>query len=151
MDPLGVVEEFLKEDEWEYDRREALPLIEVPIVGQHGAWTCFIQVPDGEERVLIYGVLHHQVPAPRFGAMAELIARANWGLPIGNFEFDFSEGQVRFKTSADVSATGWTIELIKLLFYANGAATDRYLPGVEAVMKGEQTPEQAIVAIEGEG
>lgn len=150
MDPLGVVEEFLREDEWEYDRREALPLIEVAIVGQHGRWTCFIQAPDGEDRVIIYGVLHLQVPAARFGAMAEFVARANWGLPIGNFEFDFSEGELRFKTSADIGATGWTIELVKLLFYANGAATDRYLPGIEAVMNGEQTPEQAIVAIEGE-
>ncbi len=40
---------------------------------------------------------------------AELFTRANYGLPLGNFELDMDDGEIRFKTSLDYSGT--TLEL----------------------------------------
>jgi len=36
------------------------------------------------------------------GAVAEFINRANYGIIIGNFEMDFADGEIRYKTSIDV-------------------------------------------------
>ena len=32
--------------------------------------------------------------------VSEVLVRANWGLSVGNFEIDVSDGEVRFKTSS---------------------------------------------------
>jgi len=32
----------------------------------------------------------------------EFLTRANYGLNIGNFEMDFQDGEIRFKTAIDV-------------------------------------------------
>src|SRR6476660_7203299 len=37
----------------------------------------------------------------RYDEVARFITRANWGLSIGNFEMDYDDGHVRFKSSVD--------------------------------------------------
>ena len=43
--------------------------------------------------------------------VAELLARINYGLNIGNFELDMTDGEIRYKTSIDVEGgeltSGW--------------------------------------------
>ena len=39
---------------------------------------------------------------PLRNTAAEFIARANYGLPIGNFEMDFADGELRFKVGIPV-------------------------------------------------
>ena len=76
--------------------------------------------------------------------MAEFIARANYGIVLGNFEIDFSDGEVRFKTSIDVEGSELTPALIEPVMYANVLTMDEYLPGLLAVSQGTATPEEAV-------
>ncbi len=48
-------------------------------------------------------------------AVAEFITRANFGIVIGNFEIDFSDGEIRYKTSIDVEGDRPSFALIKRL------------------------------------
>ena len=84
--------------------------------------------------------------------MAEFIARANYDLLIGNFEMDFQDGEIRFKTSIDVedAEDHFTSQIIRQMVYANVVTTDRYFPGVMKVIYDEScTPLEAIEQIEG--
>ncbi len=81
--------------------------------------------------------------------MAEFLTRANYGLVIGNFEMDFGDGEVRYKTSIDVEGDRLTSALIKQMVYINVLMMDRYLPGIMKVAFGNADPARAIAEIEG--
>ena len=78
------------------------------------------------------------------GLAAEYLTRANYGLSIGNFEMDFEDGEVRYKTSIDVEGGELTQGMIKNLVYSNCATTDRYLHGLMKVVYGNADPASAV-------
>ena len=45
-------------------------------------------------------------------AIAEFLTRTNYSMIIGNFELDFADGEIRYKTSIDVQGDFLRFELI---------------------------------------
>ncbi len=80
--------------------------------------------------------------------MAEFLTRANYGLIIGNFELDFGDGEIRYKTSLDVEGDRLSQASIKQLVYTSVLTMDQYLPGIEAVIKYGMNAEAAIALVE---
>jgi hypothetical protein len=78
------------------------------------------------------------------------LTRANSGMIIGNFELDFADGEIRYKTSIDVKGDFLSFELIKQLVYANVMMMDEYLPGIMSVIDSDVEPKDAIAQIEGQ-
>ncbi|MEL6492946.1 MAG: YbjN domain-containing protein [Cyanobacteria bacterium J06621_3] len=76
--------------------------------------------------------------------MAQFITRANYGLILGNFELDYTDGEIRYKTSLDVESDRLTPALTKNLIYTNVMTMDQYLPGLLAVLEQQTPPGQAI-------
>lgn len=90
-----------------------------------------------------------KVPEARRQVIAEFLTRANYGMVIGNFEMDFSDGEIRYKTSVDLAGgSPLTMLLIKPLVYTNVLMMDKYLPGVMEVLYADVSAEQAIRKIE---
>jgi hypothetical protein len=87
-------------------------------------------------------------PKDKRSAISEFLTRANYGMTIGNFELDFNDGEIRYKTSIDVEGDCLSHALIKRLVYTNVAMMDEYLPGIKAIIETDITPEEAIRAIE---
>ncbi|HEY9850963.1 MAG TPA: hypothetical protein V6D28_15955 [Leptolyngbyaceae cyanobacterium] len=79
---------------------------------------------------------------------SDFITRANYGTIIGNFELDYADGEVRYKTSIDVEGSNLTFPLIKQLVYTNVTMMDEYLPGIVSVIEGNVEPKDAIAKIE---
>jgi hypothetical protein len=71
-------------------------------------------------------------------------------LRIGNFEMDYSDGEVRYKSSLDFEGEPLTTPLIKNAIYPAVQTMDRYLPGLMSVVYGDKSPSEAITEIEGE-
>ncbi len=69
-------------------------------------------------------------------------------MTISNFELDFNDGEIRYKTSIDVEGDRLTSALIQRLVYTNVAMMDEYLPGIKAIIETGISPEEAIRAIE---
>ncbi|MGV8040386.1 MAG: hypothetical protein AB2L07_09995 [Thermoanaerobaculaceae bacterium] len=63
---------------------------------------------------------------------------------------DYSDGEVRFKTSLDVKENEdkFVPGLIKRLVYINVLMTDKYMPGIMGVMYGVLSPTEAIAKVE---
>lgn len=145
MSLLGPVEAFLAEDGWACERDDAALRVEVE--GGGARWTCVaLALPDGD-RLVLYGVVPEPCPPDRLAAMAEFVARANAGLALGNFELDYADGSMRFKTSIDVAGDRLSVALVRTLFYSNAAVMHRYLPGIAAVVAGT-APLAAVAGIE---
>lgn len=140
---------FFTDDEWPFVPDESSASLRAAFRGDNGEWTCYAQVKEEQSQFLFYSVVPLNVPGDRRPAMAEFLTRANYGLPLGNFEMDFADGEVRFKTSIDVEDDRLSEALIRNAVYMNLFTLDKYLPGIMAVMYGDVTPVQAIAEIEG--
>ncbi len=67
---------------------------------------------------------------------------------IGNFELDFNTGEIRYKTSIDVTNNVINQETLHQLVYTNVLTMDQYLLGIKSVISGQLSPEAAISQIE---
>jgi hypothetical protein len=140
---------FFTEEKWPYMPLESEPILRVPFQGSNGQWLCYAQAREEQQQFVFYSVCPAMVPAELRPAMAEFVTRANYGLIIGNFELDYRDGELRYKTSLDVEGADLNSELLRSLVYANVAMMDHYLPGIMAVLYGNVSPEEAITQVEG--
>ena len=144
---LEVVARFFAEDDWPVQVEDG-SLIRTAFKGEAGQWVCNAWIREQEEQFVFYSVCPVTVPDARLGDLAEFITRANYGMVLGNFEMDYNDGEIRYKTSIDSEGGVFTVGLCKQVVVANVLMMDRYLPGVLAVVSGAKTPVQAIAQIE---
>ncbi|MBC8100915.1 MAG: YbjN domain-containing protein [Armatimonadetes bacterium] len=147
---FNTLVEFFEEDEWDFHWMEGLPVLSMGFAGRSGRWVCYAQARESQEQFVFYSVCPMNAPEDRRSAVAEFITRANYGMIIGNFELDYNDGEIRYKTSIDVEGDTLTTPLIKQCVYANIVVMDRYLPGIMRVIYGASEPLEEIGKIEGE-
>lgn len=145
---LAIAAAALEEREMDWQETSDDEVIRTDVPGENGVWACFILTRRKDSRCTIYSQVPWETPEDHRTEMSELITRINFGLPIGNFELDLADGEVRFKTSIDVSGAHLSPELFDNLFEPNVATMDRYLPALEAVRDGRQTPKDAVAMVE---
>ena len=98
--------------------------------------------------IVSYGTIPFSADKETLDAAAEFVARANYGLNHGNFELDFRDGELRYKSSlycdsqnpspADVD---WIIDLPLHMW-------EKYGNALLSVLIGGETPEAAVAAAE---
>lgn len=60
---------------------------------------CIFDVDDKEKVVLFYSILPQTIPTANKSKAFRLLHQLNYNLLLGNFEFDHTKNQIRFKTS----------------------------------------------------
>jgi hypothetical protein len=146
---LSMVQEFFQQDGWDFQLFNRENVLKLAFQGKHDRWTCYAQTNEEHQHILFYSIFPEKASTKKRRAIAEFLTRANYGMTIGNFELDFNDGEIRYKTSIDVEGDRLTPALIKRLVYTNVAMMDEYLPGIQAVLAGA-TPEAALQQIEQE-
>ena len=81
-------------------------------------------------------------------AVAEFLTRANYGLALGNFELDMEDGEINFKTILQAPATMLSTALLRPYLLVGVETINHYLPGLDWVLSGQETPAAAIKALE---
>jgi Putative bacterial sensory transduction regulator len=147
---FGMMRSFLIEDGWTPTPVPGTNVIETGFQGENGAVFCRAHMLEEKRQIVFYSILPNKAPVDRRVQVMEFVTRANFGLGIGNFEFDLDDGEVRFKTSVDVEGGQITPTMIETLVYLNVLTTDRYLPGVNAVMFGGVDPLPALQGVQDE-
>jgi hypothetical protein len=95
-------------------------------------------------RFLFYLDYGATVPAGRRDEIGRFLTRANSGLAIGNFEMDWDEGLVRFKTSVDFSNTTLSETLIQNAILSAMHAVEAYSKPLMQVITGERNATEAV-------
>ncbi len=139
---------WLEEDGWHPQRLDDKHVYRFGCRGKNGTFTCFAQVHTDMEQMIFYIVAPVNASEERRGAVAEFITRANYGMRIGNFEMDFTDGEIRYKSSFDFESTVLGSQLIKNALYPGVQTTDQYLPGLMKVIYGDGEPVDIIKEIE---
>ncbi|MGA7731798.1 MAG: YbjN domain-containing protein [Chloroflexia bacterium] len=163
--------EFFKKDDWPATQIEGQSAMSMNFQGQNGRWGCLARVDEDKELVLFYSYCPVKAPEDKRPILADFLTRANYGLYIGNFEMDYNDGEIRYKTSIDVEGNQsinaaptengkapettsqepvqLSFALMKRLVYDNVGVMDKYMPGIMAVVYGGASPTEAIAKVEG--
>ena len=132
-----AVVSFFEDNDWPMSQTELKDVIKVPFKGSNGEWDCYARIKEKEGQFAFYSQLPFHVPEAKKIPVALLLSKINFGLLIGNFEFDFEEGAVRYKTSISVGDQALSFPLIEQMVYINGVTSDRYLPQIQAVLEAD--------------
>jgi len=145
---FNTIIEFFEEDEWDFQWVDGMPILSMGFSGKNGKWICYAQAREAQNQFVFYSILPSNAPQDKRATMAEFITRANYGMIIGNFEMDYDDGEIRYKTSVDIEGSELTLAMIRQLVYANLIITDRYFPGIMRIMYSDSTPEDVLEDIE---
>jgi hypothetical protein len=145
---MDAVMAFSAADNWAFEEIEGQNIIRMRFSGENANWTCYAQVKEDQERYVFYSTLETRGPEEKWHAIAEYITRMNFGLFIGNFDMDYSDGEVRFMTSVDIEDSSLTQKSTRNLVYMNALMMDKYLPRIMRVSYSNTTPADAIAQIE---
>lgn len=139
---------YLEEDGWYPQRIGDNPAYRMNYQGQNVDIRCVAQVKLPQQQLLMYSYAPVKIDEAQRSAVAEYLTRANYGLHVGNFELDFSDGEVRFKSSLDFEDETLTFTWLRNTIYPAVHLMNRYFPGLMRVIYGDMNPAEAIASVE---
>ena len=146
-DLMSVVIAALEERGWEHAVRAEL-WRSARVQGPLTAYELLFRADDERALLVMYCCIPMRVPSELRPALAETVARANCGLLLGNFELDFTDGELRFKSSVDVEGGALVPAMVHSMIGTSLATCDQYYPALVQVLYAGASPEAAIAAVE---
>jgi hypothetical protein len=144
---FDAVVEYFEKDNWKYAQLPNQTILRMGFGGKNGNWTCYAQTREEEQQFIFYSVLPSNAPEEKRHNIAEFTTRANYNLVVGNFEMDYSDGEIRYKTSMNLTNIEPTHAVIHGLVVPNIYTTDRFFPGIMAVLYAGVSPEDAVAQV----
>jgi len=117
--------------------------------GAVGRYRIVAVVEPEDSLFQVFGYSPVTVPEGCRPAIAETIARANYGLKVGKFELDYDDGDLRFQVAQILPYDTLEDETIRRLMGTTMAMLDAYLPAVLSVIYANELPKDAIRHAEG--
>jgi hypothetical protein len=140
--------EYFEKDDWNFRRLGSHEALEMGVVGENGSYRLVVVVDPERSIVRFLTILEGKVPEVRRREVMEYLTRANYGLLLGNFETDLSDGEVRFKISLDTEDIDFGYKQYQNMLYVSVAMMDRYYPGLQKVLQGSSDPVAAVLEVE---
>lgn len=139
---------YLTADDWRFSSDQDRGVVLSGIRGENTHYNCMFVATENPRRLTFYSHIGSEVPEIKRHRMCEFLTRANYGLVLGNFEMDMSDGEVRYRTSLDLSDENLTHKQLMTLVWVNLFTFDRYYPGLMKIMYSNVPPNDAILECE---
>lgn len=128
-----IVEGYLTTMGWSYERIDDT-ILRLSFRGEQGQWTVLIRTDEEKQLCMVYSIYPQLVAEQHRTAMAVFLTQENYDLPIGNFEMDAADGELRYRTGIDVEHDRLTIPVFGQLFTTNIAIMDEYFDLITSQM-----------------
>ncbi len=147
---MGIAEaikSFLATDDWRFSFNEENGIFHfgVGLGGKIKNITYAIKVK--EDSYIVYAISPISADpedGKMMAAMAEFVCRVSYGLVNGNFELDFRDGELRYKSFVDCDGGVIpTRQIIKNSIYCPAMMFKRCIPGILAIVFGGASAEEA--------
>jgi hypothetical protein len=148
LEAFQTLRQFLAKGEWNAKEMEGqfafTARVEAPLCPRN----YFFQIKIELEQFLFYIAPTLTLLPDMLPGVAEYIARANYGMRIGNFDLDYKGAKVNFRTSINFKGVPLVEQMIDNAISPALVAYDEFFPGLIEVIAGSETPERAISLIE---
>ena len=140
---LELLTSYFEKQEWDYSHDEDNTIFLFGISGENGNFDCVADLKESEKSFIFFSIVGTKTPEEKKTPMAELITRLNFDKFLGNFDLDFEDGEVRYKTSIIYSEIEPDMEWIDNLIMTNLVIMDQCLPGLTGLMYKDLAPLEA--------
>ena len=145
--PIHIAMAFLQWKEWPVQRTEDPNTIISTFAGHNGQWNLYaIQHPE-REQLAFYSLFPHRFGKDAVAALLEFTARINAGIIMGNFEVLLEHGEVRFKTSIDLTDQTLNLKYCNPLVYYNLLAMDNHFKALEHIVCNNGSCQEAMALL----
>ncbi len=155
---LATVLGFLDADGWPHETAEDGTAVLTGYQGENGVLALTIEVEESVGLLVAHAVLpvgfgpaegeeSDEVPEgaeEAVSAVAELCLRLNAGLPVGSFDFDLDQTELRFRIGFLFDGVDPQPQIVRNALYTVVDSADRYLPLLAAVASGQADVESAM-------
>ena len=138
----------LNSEDLHFEGRRDDNVIKLGFAGNNANYNIFFDVKEEKDCIIVYVMSPVKIPENKRMQACEYITRANYGIISGNFEMDFRDGEVRFKSSIEFPEGKISEEMIKLLWVKPLSTLDTYFPGLMRVVYSNESAADAIRDIE---
>ena len=149
-DLIAQVCRILDSRQWHYKRREDKNLVDFSIHIQGKLNRCDVFIEAGDVYMLCYAFCPINASEDVRPVVAEYLTRANYGLKCGNFELDYRDGEVRYKTYLYCPEEVPTIDEIEYHIDVAITMMQRYGDGLVKCLMGFGDPEKDVAEAEAE-
>ena len=143
------VVDHLNSENLHFEGNRDLNVIKLCFSGNNANYNIYFDIRNRErDCIIVYVMSPVKIPEAKRMQACEYITRANYGIIAGNFEMDFRDGEVRFKSSIEFPEGKLSEEMIKLLWVKPLSAIDNYFPGLMRVVYSNESAADAIREID---
>jgi hypothetical protein len=136
--------EYLKAVELTYSIVENETIITFRYTSK-GNYQCIIDIDEHDQIILVYTILGSIIALDKRNRVSQLLTKINYGLRIGNFEMDYDDGQIRYKTSIDYDGVKeFDDSFIANLILISLTTTDKYFQAIEEGLHTRKTIEKIL-------
>lgn len=141
---IKLIHEFFSQSDlkYRYIEEEKAFLSRINMNGVLGYLRIRISVREGSYTV--YAILNSTPESEFYGKVAEYLHRANYGLYNGNFEFDYRDGEVRYKTFVNFDEIQLSMDVIAESIIIPLLMFEQYGKNLLRIMMGDGNPEELI-------
>lgn len=133
---------FLDKRGWQYHLMNNKKIAIFTINGSFGVFRCFADA-EKDGVFSFYSICSINTPQKSLQRMSEFLTRINYNRTIGNFEMDYSDGEIRYKTSTFYKET-MEEDILERLIMLNIISMDTALDALVSIMYTD-TPIQSIL------
>jgi len=144
MTVMDALQEFMEQAGIRYRQDQDTSVVKTGFAGKNGLFDSFAEVDEDAGTLLVITLCPVQVPDSHSSAIADLMARINWAIELGNFQMHAEKGVVAFRTSVMFKGTSPDPKVIEHVVFSNWAGMDRYFPAITAVLHTGMSPRDAF-------
>ena len=144
MSLFQVLCDTLSRNGWQYNFDPRNEIIHIETHGVNINLHSVIYVDEEQESFLCNTHINLKIPYAKRTQVCEFINRVNYEMVNGNFEMDMEDGEIRYRTSLDVSNAEVSKEQIMNLIWHGAQSFDTFYPGLMDLLYENSTPEQAV-------
>ena len=146
---MSSIETYLDSQNWHYEKDESRHLFKFGMNLKGQLSSCRVLVQAQNDCIQAFAISPMNVQEQYRPVVAEYITRANYGLKVGKFEMDYSDGEVRYQTILVCSEGVPPQKDVERVVDLSFVMMDRYGKGLVKAMMGFGDPKADIEEIEG--
>lgn len=137
--------EMLNEDGWNLVPDKKQGLYVTSFKGENGIYQLYLNVMNLDNQLLItYGYIPVKTPKKKIAPMALLLNKINRELYFGNFEMDYSNGEIAFRNGMHFLGERFTKYMAANTISSCAFTVDKYFPAIRSIIDTKISPEDAL-------
>ena len=141
---IEAIKSFFEKNKWEYQYNEEEKIFVSGINMNNVLGNVRIYISLEKNSYNVYMILNSKVEEEYYVTVGEFLHRVNYGLKDGNFELDYRDGEIRYKSFVNFKNIVISEEIVEDSIFVGIAMFARYGKGLLKIMLGESTPEECV-------